>query len=314
MYSHFRHGHFSDLDRLWVVTMVSNPSRYRSRYDLYQRFKTGVERAGANLLTVEVAFGARPFAVTEADNPRHLQLRTSDELWHKENALNLGIERLPQDWKYVAWVDADVEFVRHDWAEETVHQLQHYHVVQMFQNAVDLGPTGETLKIDTGFVWSWQNHTLPITSKYYGQWHPGYAWAARREAIDALGGLMDHAILGAADRHMAWALIGRGLETASPELSVGYRRRVAIWQDRANAHIRQNIGYVPGTITHHWHGRKKDRKYHDRWQILLRHGFDPDHDIKRDWQGLYALSDRGLRMRNDLRAYFRQRNEDSIDA
>jgi hypothetical protein len=85
------------------------------------------------------------------------------------------------------------------------------------------------------------------------------------------------------------------------------------WQDRANTHIRQNIGYMPGTIYHHWHGRKKDRRYVERWQILLKHGYDPDQDLQRDWQGLYRLSDKGLRMRADLREYFHIRNEDSTE-
>lgn len=309
----YRHKPMGAHDDLWVVTMISNPERYKSRYALYERFRTGVERAGAKLLTVEVAFGDRPFELTQANDGYDLQLRTNDEIWHKENALNLGFARLPLNWKYVAWVDADVEFVRHDWVEETVHQLQHFHVVQMFQHAIDLGPSGETLKTDTGFVWRWQREGLPRESKYYGGLHPGYAWAARREAIDAVGGLMDFAILGAADRHMAFSLVGRGMDTASKDLTPGYRKQIQVWQDRATRHIRQNVGYVPGSIVHHFHGKKVDRKYHDRWKILLKHGYNPEWDLKRDWQGLYTLTDQGLRLRNDIREYFRSRNEDSID-
>lgn len=62
----------------------------------------------------------------------NLQLRTSHEIWLKENSLNLGFARLPPDWKYAAWIDADVTFARPDWACETVHQLQHNPVVQMW--------------------------------------------------------------------------------------------------------------------------------------------------------------------------------------
>jgi hypothetical protein len=46
---------------------------------------------------------------------------------------------------------------------------------------------------------------------------------------------------------------------------------------------------------------------------LLKNNFDPELDLKRDWQGLYILTHKGERMRNDIREYFRQRNEDSID-
>lgn len=314
MYQHFRHRAAPGLDGLWVVTMVSNPQRYRSRYDLYQRFKTGVERVGANLFTAELALGDRPFELTEPGNPRHLQLRTDHELWHKENCLNLAVERLPRDWRYVAWVDADVEIVRHDWPAEVCHQLQHYDVIQLFDTAVDLGPTGAAGRPHQGFVAAWQRG-VPIveapTAYYTTRGHPGYAWAMRRTAWDALGGLLDTALLGAADRHMAWSLVGRGLETVSPQLTPAYRRHVATWQDRATAHVRQNIGHMPGTLLHHFHGPKAKRFYHDRWQILLRHQYDPDRDLQRDWQGLWRLSDAGLRMRNDLRAYFAARDEDN---
>src|SRR4051812_39160506 len=116
---------------LYVVTSVFNAIRYRSRWRLYQDFERMVENSGAILFTCEVAFGDRDFAVTQPDNPQHLQLRTATELWHKEKSLNLLVERLPSDWAYVSFVDADVVFARGDWANETIHALQHYDVVQM---------------------------------------------------------------------------------------------------------------------------------------------------------------------------------------
>jgi hypothetical protein len=314
----FEHKPFAGLQKLWVVTALSNPQRYKSRYALFEQFRDHVYRAGANLMIVETAFGDRPHEHTR-ERADHLSLRTSDELWHKENMLNLGISRLPSDWEYVAWIDADVAFTRPDWVTETVHQLQHYQVIQMFQSAIDLGPEGEALQTVEGFMASYlRGRALPLPGAgYYSQgwpnWHPGYAWAARRDAFESLGGLFDKAVLGAGDRHMAWALLGHVEASIQPNLSPAYVRHLKQWEDRANRHIRQNVGYMPGTITHHWHGKKKDRRYHDRWEILTRHGYDPDVDIKRDAQGLYQFSDQGARMRNDIRAYFRSRNEDSID-
>lgn len=68
-------------------------------------------------------------------------------------------------------------------------------------------------------------------------------------------------------------------------------------------------------IYHHWHGRKGARQYWDRWKILETNDFDPYHDVKRDSQGLWQLidhgDDRSLKLRDQIRAYFRQRSEDS---
>lgn len=312
MYHQYRHHEAPGVDKLWIITPISNPQRYQSRYRLYNRFEEYIKKSGANLMTVELALGDRPH---EAHTENHLKLRAWDELWHKENMINVAISRLPEDWEYVAWIDCDIEFVRQDWIEEIVHQLQHYQVIQLFQTAIDLGPSGEAFKIHNGFVWSWQTgQPNPYKNKgAYALWHPGFAWAARREAIDHLGGLLDIGILGASDHHMAHALIGEVMFGAPAKISKGYKRHLLEWQDRATKHIRGDIGYMPGTIHHHWHGKKKDRKYNERWEILVKHGFDPDQDLKKDWQGLYQFTDSGTRMRNDIRNYFKVRNEDSID-
>lgn len=297
---------------LYVVTSVFNPVRYRSRWRLYKDFEAYVEQSGAILYTAEVAYGAREFAVTEAHNPRHLQLRTTSELWLKENALNLAIARLPADWKYVAWVDADVTFARPDWANETLQQLQHYDVVQMWSEAVDLSPQHEILHRHKGFVAAYQRGQLDLRDKPYEGFHPGYAWAYRRSALDQLGGLLDTAILGAADRHMATALLSNVSRSYPPGLSRGYVQELRQWQRRAAA-LRKNIGHVPGALFHAFHGAKVNRQYLSRWQILKDHAYNPDTDLKRDWQGVYQLeteTPRQIRLRDDIRAYFRRRDED----
>ena len=140
--SHAKPGIHPFPDKLHVVTAIINPQRFRSRYDLFRAFEHRVDTSSAVLHVVEVAFGGRHFEITRPDNPNHLQLRIHmEELWHKENSLNLliadVIRRIPQA-KYFAWVDADVQFARADWAQETLHQLQHYHVVQMWSMCQDL--------------------------------------------------------------------------------------------------------------------------------------------------------------------------------
>ncbi|HLL88970.1 MAG TPA: hypothetical protein VK324_06680 [Tepidisphaeraceae bacterium] len=309
---------------LYVITAISNPVRYKSRYRLYQDFAKRVADQGATLITVEVAFGDREHSVTQRDDPRHVQLRTWDEIWIKENALNVGVEYLSQldpDWQYVAWVDADVTFARPDWAAETVEQMQHYMVVQMFSKAHDLGPNEEIFDTYNGFVWSYRNRLLdgPIgtcPSKYMTGWHPGYGWAWRREAVDAVRWL-DVAILGSGDQHMARALIGRGRDSINPGMHPNYLAAVDRFQELAERHIRRDVGYVEGSVLHHWHGRKRSRGYLDRWKILRDLRYDPHRDIKRDAQGLYQLVDHGdvrsIELRDQIRGYFRSRNEDSID-
>jgi hypothetical protein len=158
-----------------------------------------------------------------------------------------------------------------------------------------------------------------------GYWHSGYAWAARRSAIDTLGGLLDFAPLGSSDFYMAWALIGElgghlyqdvaDKVRASRGFQQAYIDALLDWQERASL-LRKDVGYVPGLLTHSWHGPKAARGYNTRENILIDNGFTPAVDLKRDWQGVWQLRDdgteRSVRLRDQIRAYFRSRSEDDI--
>jgi hypothetical protein len=315
-----RQHHVKPLNEpLYVVTAITNPTRYYSRYKLYQAFEQMVEAAGGILYTVELAFGDRHFEITSHKNPHHIQLRSRHQLWFKENLLNIAISRLPQDWGYVAWIDSDVSFARPDWVEECLHQLQHFDFIQMFTYAQDLSPKFEPIGRHRGLIWTWRNSGEPCDtfddSDYYAvqKAHPGYAWAARRSALNSVGGLIDWAILGSADRHMAGALIGQVEHTYNQNVTQAYKDLCLEWQNRCERHIKRNVGYMDGLLLHYWHGPKRDRGYSSRWKILVEDKFDPRTDIKYDTNGVLQLTDNKWQLRDDIRRYFNQRNEDSID-
>jgi hypothetical protein len=312
--------HVLNNERLHVIAVISNPIRYNARYELFKRFTQYVSQfKNVEVHTVEIAFGDRQFYATGPETLEHTQLQSFDELWHKENMINLGMKNLPDDWQYVAWIDTDVRFTRNDWVEETLHQLQHYMFVQMFEDAVDLGPREQFLKRHKGFMHQYLNNPDfdPSPNYYSGaSGHPGFAWAARREAIDHVGGIIDIGILGSGDRHMACGLVGQMSKSYSGGLHPAYGEELAAWEARAERHISRDVGFVPGTLLHEWHGKKVDRQYGSRWKILVDHQFNPRTDIKRDWQGLWQLEVTDSRQRNlrdAIRRYFRARHEDSID-
>jgi hypothetical protein len=334
--SHHRPGIHALHDRLYVITTVFNPLRFRSRMWNYWTFASMCEKAGAILYTAEIAFGDREFEITQKDNPRHLQLRVRDnqEIWLKENSLNLLLERLPPDWKKVAWIDADIQFTRPDWAQETLQLLEHYDFLQLFSMAQDLDVNYESSIITPGFVYGklMKNDTFTekVKEGYYYEMikrgmkreeviyrHPGFCWAARRKSLNKVGGLIDWTILGSGDYLMAHALFGQIQigKTMNEGYSENYKQLGFLWQERALKHIRKNVGFMPGLVNHFYHGDKKDRQYHSRWKLLVDTKFDPITDLKRDVSGLYQLhddgSDRFIALRDGLRKYARLRNEDN---
>lgn len=304
----------------WFVTAISNPVRYGTRYKLYEKFRKHVlEDLKGNLLTVECAFHERPFYITnenhKTENEIHVQVRTKSELWHKENLLNIGFNHLPASCQYLAWVDADIRFLDNNVIEETMHQLQHYDIVQMFHNALDMGPNGQVLEIYTSFAYCYQSgEKLNVSKKGYNTyWHPGYAYAARKSIIENLGGLIEFAIIGAADHHMSLSFIGKAEVSIQPKLHENYVQKVLEFQKRCDRYLMKNFGYVPGTIIHHFHGKKRDRKYHERWSIVIDSNYNPDADIYKNLQNVLELHKDNIKLREGLRKYFRSRNEDSID-
>jgi hypothetical protein len=299
---------------LHVVACVSNPCNYRRRWQLARRFFARMEAAERHvkLYVVELAYGSQDFQVTSGSNPRHLQLRSSSApLWHKENLINVAARQLlPQDWKAMAWIDADVAFQSESWALDALRLLNgSYDVVQLFSHAEDLGPEGVPMKIFTGFAREHLRAAAPPETRQGERWHPGFAWAWTRAAFDQTGGLIEIAVLGSGDNYMAMSFLGLASEAIQPGMSEDYRSSVLAFQTKA-AGLR--LGYVPGVVSHYYHGSKQKRGYGDRWRILEKWQFSPTlHLEERRPDGLLepsAACPPGLL--EDILTYFGSRSED----
>jgi hypothetical protein len=305
------------MSELCAITTIFNPASYQSRFKLYHDFRDHIERSGIALYAVELATGDREFSVTSGNDPYHIQVRSECEIWHKENLINIALKRLPPRWDSVAWLDADIAFVRPDWVSVTKEKLKQHSFVQMFSHVLDLGPHLAPLGLYEGFVYRHlmkeeRRHcaTEDIGVKAIG--HTGYAWAARRDVVEGLGGLIETSILGSNDYFMAQALVG----AVTPEMTrmpgSNYATSLLEWQQRCKKLTHHDIGYVDTTILHFWHGRRVDRGYDTRWRILVENQFDPLVDLKKNADGLLELTTRSATLREAIRSYFRSRNEDSL--
>jgi hypothetical protein len=213
----------------------------------------------------------------------------------------------------MAWVDGDIRFNRENIADETIHALQRWSIVQMFRDAVNLGPKGEVLSKRTSFGYMF-NTGQDYKCKGYDYWHPGFAWACTRKAYRDMGGLLDFSILGNGDHHMALCLIGKYEISVPKGMGPEFTAMVKNYQDMIERkELLYSVGYVDGTIMHYFHGKAKDRGYVDRWQILIKNNYNPTTDISLDERGLYKLNDNKPLLRIGCMRYFEQRNEDSID-
>ena len=176
---------------LYAIVPTFNPWRWKSTVKHVERAIKHFMDSGAVVVLVEVGFNRRELVFADsgldgmsancgilgADSRfkhQYIGLHTKDELWLKENAINIGVSRLPHDWQQVCWLDGDVHFVRPNWVGEAIHKLQHGTTsdrafLQMFSHARDLGPNYEVLDENyphangLGFVEAWKRGIIKST-------------------------------------------------------------------------------------------------------------------------------------------------------
>ena len=222
-------------EKLNVIMVISNPCNFKKRYKLAKEFISRMSiTADVELFIVELAYGEQCFRITKKDDPNHLQLRCSVPLWHKENMINIGVEKLlPKGWKAFAWIDADIEFENIRWASDTLKILNGCRdVVQVFGHCIDMDARGQALSIFPSFGFQFCKG-----AKYGGtginMWHPGYGWACTRKAYERMGGLYELSILGAGDHNMSFSFVGESIKSLNLLTTKEYKKSVAEFQCRA---------------------------------------------------------------------------------
>lgn len=327
---------------LHAVIMISNPCYFSRRYKLTKEFIERLETEFTDhvkLYVVEVVYtskgvilqgedvhhGVQSFRITNPHNPRHLQLKCDYPIWHKENAINIGIAKLlPEGWKAMAWIDADITFESAHWAEDTLKLLNvpKPAFIQLFSHSIDMDKDETPMTIFQGFGYQYR------LGQSHGKgglrfWHPGYAWACNRQAYDlCLGGkgLYYHSILGSGDHNMCLSMIHKAHSSCNEKVHPLYKESVMNFYRQMHC-VSSDVdtknsapfylGYTPGVIRHFFHGTKQNRKYVDRWKILVEHQYNPSSHFTEDENGLLIpTKECPKKLLDDIYKYFQERLED----
>jgi len=298
-------------EKLNVIMVISNPCSFKKRWQLAKKFIKHMNEFSndINLYICELIYENQYFQITEENNPNHLQLKTKVPLWHKENMINCAVNKLlPKDWKAFAYIDADLEFENPNWASDTLKILNGCKdIVQLFSHCIDMDKNDNTMSIFQGFGYQYD-----IGKKYCNKgldyWHPGYAWSITRKAYERLGGIFEYSILGSGDYNIAMGLIGYD-KNINNDNHKSYKDKIKELTKNA---YNLRLGYVPNVIRHYYHGKKKDRKYMDRWKILVKYQYNPDLHVTKNEDGiLVPTSECPQELLDDILRYFQERNEDS---
>ena len=305
-----------------IVTVVSNPIGWASRVKLARdAINSWLKEPNVRVTLVECAHGARGYELADLADPRvtHIPVRATTLVWNKENLLNIGISRLPPDAKYIGTFDADIEFRRDGWASNTIRALDLYPVVQPWDKAYDLGQNDEHIQTHVSFasVYHAVGPVVPKSGKFwktdngpYDYPHSGFAWAWTRDTLDRIGGMFELGGMGSGDHHMALAIVGQSDRSVPEGAHPNYVAAIKRWETGALSHINGKLGFVHGTIEHWFHGRKHQRYYLGRWDMFVKHQFDPIADLKRNTFGVIEFAGNKPDLELDFDRYLRSRHED----
>ncbi len=310
---------------MWGVTTYFNPAQYVTKRQNLERFARRVRQQGLKLLVIELGFPHTQFAVCREWADTLIQLRTPSILWQKERLLNVAIAQLPSSCDKVVWLDGDILFANDSWVEDTSRLLDQHKIVQPFQIANWL-PQGAEAEWETdktfvanlykmpGMAYSIGHLPSPATILYRPDLaHPGFAWAARREILDAHG-LYDKCILGGGDFFSTLAMYCDSSALKHPAVSRCLSRHqmtdVKNWMDKFHGTVAGDVAATPGAVFHLWHGNLANRRYLERYQILQNFDFDPAADIALDDASCWRWSSDKPEFHSCVAGYFSSRKED----
>jgi len=159
-----------------------------------------------------------------------------------------------------------------------------------------------------------KSHEIPKKSKFTmyqnaiirGQ--PGLCWAARKDILEKIGGLLDFSIMGAGDKYMAYSFANI-LEMCYILVDGTYKDAIMEWQKRVASIIQGKIDYVGGKVYHYWHGSKQNKQYVQREIMLKEYGFDPKRDCMKSKEGLYEFVKGTEKLQEKIMEFFAYRKE-----
>ena len=256
-----------------IVSCFWNPQNSPYRLMAFQKFYRSIKHLNYRIIEC-VLDGAKSQL---PDDPNIFRVSSDSLLWHKESLLNAAIRILPESYKYVFWIDADVVFTNLNWMPESVELLKNgANILQPFEYCVHLErnqtvPNFNALAAAQDFVFNpnrkmWRsfcaNHGTEKgnSTEYNTHGHVGFAWGARREILDKIP-LYDRALIGGADHIMAHAAAGQVPHECIIKAFKDDMENVEPWMNDFAELIDGKIGFVPGFLYHYWHGDIDKRQY-----------------------------------------------------
>jgi hypothetical protein len=296
-----------------IISCFYNPSNSPYRLLAFQKWYHSIKHLNHRIIECTIGEQDKP-QLPESEFIEHIH--TESLLWHKESLLNNILKNLPEEFRYVFWVDADVLFTNNNWLTQGAEALQKVNIIQPFEYCIHLDKNQTKPSFDVnacrGFVNDvekrnksmWRsfcaNHVttnLSSDNNYDIHGHVGFAWGARREVLDKCP-LYDKALIGGADHILAHAAAGQIPHNCITKSFTDNLDEVLEWSRKFYSVVQGKIGYVGGNLYHIWHGDIKDRQYYQRIKEFTE---ETKQITEKDQNGLYKTKSKNKYMKKHTR-------------
>ncbi len=304
---------------MWAITSYYNPHKYRRRALNYQAFRN---RLQLPLVTVELSFDGN-FELADEDANVMVRRSAPDVMWHKERLLNIALAQVPDDCDKIAWLDCDLIFDDPEWVDAASKALQHHPVIQPFERSyyvhrdAEIGhtcpaqsdPPYESLASALSAGRVQKNFLLEPDKRKIGV-VPGLAWAARREVLEKHS-FYDACIMGCGDGAIVGGALGQYDDLIKYlQMTPDHAQHYLDWARPFYESVQGDVGSIPGSIYHLWHGEVEDRHYLARRVGFGKFGFNPYRDVAIDTNNCWRWNSQKPQMHEFVRNYFALRKED----
>jgi len=294
-----------------VLMCFFNPARFKRILDNMLYIISVFKKYEIPYYCVECVF--KDFAPQIPDAT--LVVHSNSYMFYKELLLNKLEPLVPEKYTKLVCIDADVLFDSPDWLDQISKGLDKYDILQPFSQACWLTPDNTRVastKLSYGYALT---RKYPINMGTFYHYHPGFAWAFKRDTFRKLGGLYDRSIIGGGDIAFVLTMFPTYVSNAD-FIKANLHGRfgefiIDSWREYYTNFKKVNpkLGCIPIKLFHLFHGITRDRKYTERYSAIskvLNGAWEQEIVLNKD--GLFEFTNPVI---NDvLYKYFKDRNED----
>lgn len=243
-----------------------------------------------------------------------LVLHSNSYMFYKEQLLNKLEPLVPKEYTKLIFIDADILFDTPDWIDQISVALDQHDIVQPFNQATWLTPDNTRIrskKMSYGYAIVTQK---PINTFNMHDFHPGFAWAFKRQTFQQIGGFFTRSIIGGGDITFVLNMFPTPVTDEVFYVAVeGHVGKLIIdaWKEYYEnfKKIAPTLGFLPNRALHLFHGVAANRQYVKRYHTIsevLKGTWDEEVLVNKD--GLFEFKNPVVT--DTVHKYFKGRNED----